>query len=347
MSEEIVTCPGCAKKFRIPDGAAPSGSFPCTACGGDVRYGAAPAKPAAGAGQRKSGKRRPKRPAATSSARPAGGGRRGAAAEAGAGRQAPLRPVRQNNTAAIVAAIMGGLVIVVVAVVLIAGRGKDKTADPTETGGTGGESTSTHTISNDGDNPPEPAPVEPPPVETSAEAGTGDADKPKPWETQPKDTGIGGAQNTAEGEMDYGQYFRLSDEELLVRVPSVDGVSEQERAEIDHQVALLTDRNSGRDGMVAIDWLVKRKKRAMPSLLSWFEGKTFDNEEQQWAAHQVQQVLRDIVKAEPMPSDLFARFNPGMTTPKEHFRRAAKMWVAQWNAVLSKKETFQGYDEEE
>jgi len=149
------------------------------------------------------------------------------------------------------------------------------------------------------------------------------------------------------GEMDYGQYFRLSDEELLVRIPSVDGVSEQERAEIDHQVALLTDRNSGREGMVAIDWLVKRKKRAMPSLLSWFEGKTFDNEEQQWAAHQVQQVLRDIVKAEPMPSDLFARFNPGMTTPKEHFRRAAKMWVAQWNAVLSKKETFKGYDEEE
>ena len=47
MSEQIVACIGCGKKFRIPDGAAPTGEFDCTACGDEVKYGGK-AKAAAG-----------------------------------------------------------------------------------------------------------------------------------------------------------------------------------------------------------------------------------------------------------------------------------------------------------
>src|SRR5262245_50292752 len=104
MSEEIVACPGCGKKFRLPEGAQ-SGTFPCTACQADVPYGesAAPpkskpaarpaAKPAAAAAARPAPAARPAAaPAATRTAPPAR-----AAASAGAARTASRRAATEDR----------------------------------------------------------------------------------------------------------------------------------------------------------------------------------------------------------------------------------------------------------
>ena len=69
MAEEIVSCPGCGKKFRIPDGAAPSGSFPCTACETDVRYGSKPKTGGDGGPSSRRGGRRRRRGRAGAAAR--------------------------------------------------------------------------------------------------------------------------------------------------------------------------------------------------------------------------------------------------------------------------------------
>jgi hypothetical protein len=65
--------------------------------------------------------------------------------------------------------------------------------------------------------------------------------------------------------------------------------------------------------------------------------------------HQVQQRLWDIIGADKndMPSELFARFNPTQPVPKEHFRRAAKMWCAMWLADFQYRESFKPFEDEE
>src|SRR5687768_6644944 len=94
MAEEIVACPGCAKKFRIPEGA-PGGSFQCTACDATVTYGR-PSTP----GRAAPAPSRSTHPPRGRTRRP--GARRAAAAAAAAGEEhIPYRPQRQQMSPAV------------------------------------------------------------------------------------------------------------------------------------------------------------------------------------------------------------------------------------------------------
>ena len=162
MAEEIVSCPGCGKKFRIPDGA-PPGSFACTACGADVAYGpaaAAPAKRASSGGRssarrssggRSSGKRSSDRRAAggrTAGGRSSGGessGRRRSSSRRRRGddgdrpgSRARRTSEKEKNTLPLVIGLMGVVLLLGVGILVFGGGKKDPEPDPVPVAGDSG-----------------------------------------------------------------------------------------------------------------------------------------------------------------------------------------------------------------
>ncbi len=360
MAEEIVACPGCGKKFRIPEGAA-SGTFQCTACQTSVPYGkgAAPIRAGAAAPAAKAGRAAP---AAGPTAAKAVAGK--AVADKAGGRTASKRmrtahshskvahgkatqrvdthEARKSSTKALVLAITGGVILLGVAAWAVTRKDAQTSAPPLAKGtipsgmqdisGTGG-------------------PVKPPvdsqpvaPAEPVAPAPTATTEPPKP-----KDSGIGGA--SSKDSRDYGQWFRAPDEQTFIVFDSVAGTTPEERAEMDKMVTDFVDRTSGRPGIVAEGKLERLGRKAIPALLSVFkkhyEGQKWKTEEEQFAAYQVQVVLRRVVKASGPPSDFVAKFTPHVEVPPEHFQRAAKMWTAWWLGGGKDLETFKPLPEEE
>lgn len=356
MSEEIVACIGCGKKFKIPEGAAPSGSFDCTACGKPVKYGVAP--PSSGAGRGKSGgaARSGGGRGARSSARSASS-RAPAERESGRGtgrkdaRERGATPQKENNTTPILFAIGGGVLVVFILVLVFAGGDKEQKTAATHTNGATTTDVHTGALSADGSGV---APTTTTPVAPADTPKTGETATTEPATTTPPvkpDTGIGGSATAGEDSekpKDERYYYYLDDSKLFVRQESTKDTTEAERTEYEALVKDLTDFQSGKAGVVAESKLIKIGRKAVPALLSTFAGQTWESEGEQYGAFKVQQVLRAIVKADlPRNADFIARFDPRNPVPAEHFKRAARMWIAHWLGNLQYKDQFKSFDDAE
>lgn len=324
MAEEIVACPGCGKKFRIPEGA-PGGSFQCTACNATVPYGkAAPRSGVKGSGA--NGARSAAGPArsAAAGARAAGGssarrrGRADDAADAGDAGHGRAKK-KDGEKQAILWTSIGVLVLAGGIGAFLALRKKEEPAPPPKTPAPAAAPAAQ-------DPPPQPAPVAPtPPAAGTPGAGTGEGPKPE------DKSGIGGSKTVAPAG---GSLANL--DALFVRIEDVPGVTPQERAEYDKDVALFVDFDAGKAGNEAYKRLKRLGRRAIPALLSSFEapwkGKKWDDPKEKWASFQVQQLLAEIVEASRPGGDFFARYVPQNhgAVPSTDFQRAARMWADWW-----------------
>lgn len=326
MAEEIVACPSCGKKFRIPEGA-PPGSFKCTACEADVSYGAPAAAPAGGGGvpRRGAGGAKKSRGARRGKARKQREATGGSAAERRAAREA-RQTEKGANTGAIVASIMGGLVVLVLVVLALKG-GEDEPepvpvdeAGETATGLEGGEATDG--TSEGGDATTDPAGGAGTPAGGTGGMGTDDEGE----EEEDDDSGIGGSGRRPSS----SKIFTMDASKLFVDYPYLDETPAEERDAISMSVSQLVDRDSGRKGVVAQNDLEKIGKAAIPALLSTWKGRTWDNEDDQLATDIVQRVLRQIVKDDGPTSDFHARFVPHEPIDAAKFERAGRMWIAWW-----------------
>jgi hypothetical protein len=353
MSEEIVACPGCAKKFRIPDGAAPNGAFDCTACGAAVKYGsksaaASPggrAKRAGGArgrakaAARKGGKGRGARASKSAKAAPGGKGR--GKGRSRRGEEAPEQPVQKGPP--LIVPILCGVVVLILAVVIIINMKKPKQGPDSGSVATGTVTTGGITADPNSGAEPEPEPTpDPEPVTTQPAAD------PEP--EVGGDSGIGGKDvEEKPKKKDERYYWYLDDSQLFIHFESTADTTADERAELDRLVLVMGDMASARDGTRATEEIIKKwGKKAFPSMLSTFQGKTWETLEEQFSSYQMQLAMRAIVKADlPRNKDFVARFTPQMTVPKEHFRTAGKMWICHWLGNLHDKDEFADFEEEE
>lgn len=355
MAEEIVSCPGCGKKFRIPEGA-PGGTFQCTACEASVPYG----KAAAGAAAQPARAGGAGRPSAASPAKspakgaapvaragkpePRAGGRAAAGARAGkrgrGRREEPdeeaggPRRRREKMSSATLFSIIGGVVLVGAVVAIAMSRKSAEEPAPKPAPGPTAPVAPT----------PAPTPVAP----TPAPAPTTPEVKPEEGAKPGDASGIGGAQQAA-GKGTYGGLFSSPGDQLFVRHPDLPGTTEAERAQMDKDVGLFADRDSGRAGTDARARLRKMGKKAIPSLVSVFEqhwkGTKWESEAERFASYQVQKLLADIVKADRPGGDFYAKYGPGIVVASADFERAARMWTAWWLGQGQTIETFKDFPE--
>lgn len=341
MAEEIVACPGCAKKFKIPEGA-PGGTFQCTACNANVPYGksgkggrgAPQARAAAGTAVKQT---RAPAPAAPAAAASRGGssrrrGREQPDEEAAEERGPRGRKPKDNTQQTILWVSIGGIAVVALGVFLIMNKRKAET--PTVTPAV---------VPAPAPTAPNPAPVVPPvsPANPAnpAPAGAGDPAKP------PEATGIGGAKtNTSfagSANMDA----------LFVRIPDIEGVTPQEREAMDKDVATYCDFDAGKAGNDAGTRLRKLGRKAIPALLSAFEtqwkANKWDDDRTKWASYQIQEILIWISKADRPGGDFKARYVPqdAKSVPATDFQKCARMWVNWWNGPGKSIEKFKDFAE--
>jgi hypothetical protein len=241
---------------------------------------------------------------------------------------------KKANTAGIVAAVMGGLGVLVILVLALRPKDespKDKGGDPAaETGGTGGLSSDTGT----------PEPAETPTATTPPGPAAGDPlqpTKPTAEDGSDDDSGIKGSASTAPSGVDA---LRAPPNEVFIEFPVVEGTTEEEAETLRTDVRLLVDRDSGIDGNRAQTRLEKAGKKAIPVLLSYWQGKTFDNEAEQWAGDKVQRVLRAIVKHDGPTWEFMAVFVPHEPIGADKFERAGRLWVQWWLGEGINKERF-------
>ncbi len=374
MSEEIVACSGCGKKFRIPEGSPASGKFACTACEADVAWGAA-AKSSGGGRRGKSGGSSRKgrgSSARGASAKKSGGAKAGASSrgarrargrkghdepdvaqdEAGERRGRGAPKPKENKTVPIVIAIMGAVLLAGGLIVAFTGDPPDyeKQADArigvTPTSGSVGGLSSSGTPEPVAVKPdPAPAPVAP---TTVPEAGT---DEAEPTTEPGDDSGIGSARTGAADGKGYRYWYLRPASEIFIPIPPIEGTTEEEIAELTRLAGLATDFDSGNQGMSAERALSKVGRKAIPFLLSrlaeQYNGEKWTVQGEQFGAGKIQQLCREITKKDGPPSPFYARFSPQGAVPPEHYQRAGKMWIAWWMGEGRYIEEFANYEDEE
>jgi hypothetical protein len=351
MSEEIVACPGCAKKFRIPEGA-PPGSFACTACEADVPYGAPPAKAAPAKG--------PARPApaaakpAPAPARPAPAARPAAAparAAAAPARQAPAASSRRaapaarrssrgghdedapkkDNHGAIWAAIgIGGVALMAGAYFLTRPKTAEPPAKPPVAAPTPAPTPAP--VKPKVEEPPktEPATPEQPKPEAPPVA---EAPKPEPPKTEtPKPDPAAQKPPVAEpSKPAKGDYAQLGQ-----TFANVEGMTDAERETADRLVTTAMDMGAGKDGSEAESKLAHMGKKAIPSILTAFgkqyTGGKWATDSEQWSADKLQDLLHRIAGADGLNprEDFWPRFGSGASAAD--FEKAANLWIKWWHA---------------
>jgi hypothetical protein len=340
MAEEIVACPGCGKKFRIPEGA-PGGTFQCTACNASVPYGTAAQKggaPKAGARGATGAAAGRSAPASSKAAAKAAHSRAKAARrheaedepdERGARRGAPKKDKDQQL---VLWLGLGGVAVVAVGAFFLMSKQKPKHYEPAVA-----------------PPPPAVAPVTPPPEPTPAPEAqpAGGAAGTQPGAGEPKPaaaSGIGEARQAT----GTGSGWSSDPNVLFVRYDDAPGVTPQERETLDKDVVLFCDRDSGKAGVDARNRLKKQARKAVPPLLSVFEkhwkGKKWEDDAEKFASYQVQQLLMEITKAD-RPRDFLARFDPRVAVPAKDFETAAKMWTNWWNTKGKDIEKYKDFAE--
>jgi hypothetical protein len=340
MAEEIVACPGCGKKFKIPEGA-PGGTFQCTACSASVPYGKA-AKGGAKAPAAKAAA-----PARAAAAAPAGrsasaGRRRGREepeeeAETGRGGRGQSTKAKAKRDQAMVLWMgIGGILILGVGALVLHNRNSKKPAAPTVPAPTATQPAT-----------PEPTaaatPATAPAAGTPAPTNGGASATQKPEEA----SGIGGSKSAPSTPTAWN--MSVPGEELFIVVADVPGVTPQEREALDKDVLLFVDRDSGKAGIDARRRLEKAARKAVPSLLSTFKpiwhGKKWEDDVEKFSTFQVQQLLSDIVKADKPAriGDFVARYDPRVPVPAKDFERAARLWTVWWNVAGKDIEKFKAF----
>ncbi len=387
MSEEIVSCSGCGKKFRIPDGA-PPGAFDCTACGASVAYGGAAAVATGGARpSRSSGRKRGKssrrssrsaaaaKGSATGSAKGSSKSRRGRRSrdaepepeETGRrgrrGARGRERPEKQSKTLPLIIGIMGCVLLAAILIIAFTGGDKkkgggDDVVVPEDNGGDGGLTTGdgTGTTSGGGEDPGTSG-TETPSGDTTGTgtAGDGVGDESSGGgitSTPPEDnSGIGDSTGGEFELKDYRHYFLLPLDELFQHAEPIEGTTDAEIAAMTQQVVEFVDMDSGAAGMRAGNALEKVGAKAMPFLINamcdQWNGGKWAAENEQWASWQLQQTCRRLIQATKMPSEFEARFNPGTENEPKIFKRASRMWVAWWKGTGQHLKEFTPYPEDE
>jgi len=344
MSEEIVACPGCAKKFRIPEGA-PPGSFACTACEADVPYGAPAAKPASSKAPARPAPAvakaaAPARPApaarAAPAARPAPVAARAAPAAASSRRAAPAparragrghadeaEPKKDNHGLIWGGIGVGGAVVLFLAYWLTKPADAPAPAPTPPAPAAAPVAPKPKPVETPKTEPPAPATTAPPASEPpKTEPPKGEAPKPDPKAPEAKAP-------VPEPKKVKGDYSTLGQ-----TFASVEGMSEADRAAADKFVATAMDRNSGKDGSEAEGKLLQLGKKASPSILSAF-GKQYSTgkwatDEDQWSADKLQDLLHRIAGADGLNprEEFWPRFMSG--APPADFEKAANLWVSWW-----------------
>lgn len=326
MADQIVACPGCGKKFKIPDGAAPTGSFPCTACGKDVPWGKS-------AGPRPTGKAAPA--AAPAKAKPAAAAPQVQApvrqAPAAKGRRSrddddepkgkQKGPKEEKLSGGMLAMIIGVVLLVVIIIAVNSGRNDDAPVVQKPT-----------TPVPVAQQPATPAPatpaVAPKPATGGTPAGAGDSAGSGGNDS----SGIGGTRNEAKSS--YGQWYRAPD--LFGTFDTVEGTTPEERAKFDEDAALFANPNAGREATVAGSRLKKAGKKAIPSILGefakqWNAGKWTTDAEKQ-SSFSLQTLLKEIVKASDPTKGFVARWSRGVEVAPSEFEKAARIWCAWWRS---------------
>jgi len=343
MAEEIVACPGCAKKFRIPEGA-PPGTFPCTACSATVPYGAQPA--AAGKGAQRATATKAAAPtrataAPSRAAAPATSARAASSQRVSSARAAPARGARRGHDEDVeppkksyAGYIWAGIVVgggLLVFLVNNMTKAPAPAAPPPSTTATAKPTDPTKpAVAPDKKPVEQPKPAEQPkPTSPDSSGGTitekPDAGKPvAPINPAPKAPDEPKKPAPPKGDFaSLGQTFA-----------SVTGTSDDERAQLDKYVSLAMDQGSAREGAEAEGKIVKAGKKAIPSILTAFgkqstSGK-WATDSDQWSADKLQDLLHRITGADGLNSDFWPRFMSG--APPEDFQKAANMWINWWIA---------------
>jgi hypothetical protein len=367
MAEDIVACSGCGKKFRIPDGSPPSGSFACTACGADVAWGRAAAAGGGGAkarggraaATRGGGGKAPKTGKASSRGARRAKGRRaregGDGDGEGGGRRGGVPKEKENKTLPLIAALMGAVLLI--GALIIAFTGEEPNYEEQAAGlSTNTPAPGTSTDPGDTGTPDTTAPDAGTETPTAPENAGGSAPETPLFPVEPDDgddeeSGIGGSESSAGRQKDYRYWFLRPMDELFTEVEPVEGTTPEESDKLRQLAALATDFDAGSEGMSAERELAKAGRKAMPFLISQFakawNGSKWQEPNEQFACFKIQQLSREIVKATRLPSDLFVRFPPGPGAGPDQYKRAARMWTAWWRGEGQYIEEFQAFEDEE
>jgi hypothetical protein len=344
MAEEIVACPSCSKKFRIPEGA-PPGSFACTACGANVPYGKglrAAARPAAS----RPAATRPaaaSRPAAATSSRAASATR---AAPARAHARHPREEVDEGPPKKSLAWLWWICGIAAGAVIIVLVFNATKPPPP--------PAVQPLTIPSS-PKPPETAkPATPEPAKSEAAKPPAKPEAAKPTESaKPAGSDATAKPNDPAKPEDKAPEppKRPTTAAILGQpVASVAGTTDEERSEMERMLATVLDRDAGSEASVAESKLRGQGKKAIPVLLSvfskQFQAGKWGNENDQWGAEKVQDILHMIVRADKPRNDFTAKFTPGGLSPSDDFEKAARMWIEWWNVTGQMKEKYRKGDEE-
>jgi len=284
MSEEIIVCPRCGKKYRLRAGAEVD-AFSCKECGASVKVKQAsvPVK----SGGRPSSAARPKGKArGRTAARRAGRGRSAAPASRAKGRararpeeaesQEERRPrtryaaqrKKNNQVLIVVSGLMLVVVVVVVAIILtMGGKGEGqpvaKKPNPGQPGSEAGLPPDPTVSPNAEDLTgavPEPPGLKQP--GSGAGAGTGAGGVEEPAGGTKKVPPLGKSRGRTKSGKKVRRYHAPTD------IPHLDSTAPELRKQIDDMIAVMCDAEAGGDSSVARERLVVIGKAAFPRVLA-------------------------------------------------------------------------------
>ena len=361
---QIVSCPGCGKRYTVPPGAAP-GQFQCQDCSAVVVYGQAAH---GGHGGQPHGAGSAKKAAGAAGAWRKGHDRHAAGEEdEGRGRHhAGPPPQRQNAMLYVLGLVTLG--ILAAGTVFLLQQTKKEPAKTTATakkgsggelspegGGEGGGEGSTALLpggapGTTGTPAPVPLPAvigpsTPPPstggglkAEPRAAKGAKAADKFTPVDNPP----TGGNYAKSEGEL--RMMLKRGRAELLLPLDHLPDTTADLRTQIDADVARIADHDAGTEALKAAERLAKVGRAAIPRILSVAAKLDFsgykdikDARDDGVIAQSVDDVMRRITgyDNEKIPA---LQYTPSANLAD--FQRNAEEWYVWWLSTGYKRATF-------
>jgi ribosomal protein S27E len=262
MAANLVTCPSCGKKYKIP-ASSEATEFACTGCGENIEL--EPAAPAGGSG----------------------GGRRRAAGVRERRRQAEARRGGTNTGLYIVLGGVG-VVAIVVAVLAFSLGGKEPLVERNQ------ETATTEPEVREPKPPVRPKPAKPEEVELDPDEPDEIGEEPDlgPPPRQPEPEPREEPREDPSEDLRYLSWPEI--QKKLRELPHHEDTSGSVRAEIDRLMPVLLDFQSGGDGLKAKDRLVEIGKAAVPALLKGTANLDFAQLEDRSAGQLIDEALREI-----------------------------------------------------
>lgn len=340
---EVIQCPSCSKKFRLPEN--PPAQFTCTSCGTLMDLSAfggtaAPVAPAASAGRSASAggggapssrkRRAGSRSASRGRARAGARGHDDGYDDGPRGRGGRGRPQKQNSNALLWGSLVGLLAIVGIAIAVMGGD-DEKPAEETTASTNAGTNTPPANSTPTGTTPASTTPANPAPAGTqpasppagttpAAPSGTTPAAPPpnttKPAEPTPNPRRTG--------------RIRMSDIELRI-VEWPEDVGEDVRSQAETHVAALI--NGGRESREAEAWFIEQGNKVAPALISEFKRRVDANGmESKSAMGDLMVIDRMLFKMDGFPARKWNSTETITHASSPSFAMARmKRWVAWWD----------------